>query len=323
MNSRSGYAHIFKPCQYCPGKVSLSNSSALSILSLVIRVVVILICVQGEISSASSEEVKTEPRLLVPHANSKEEQVDLFAWHPKYEEHCYFFGSKNPKTNSVRNIETALRVIQQEATIAVPLLETAREQGSAICIDDRTSESKAYFDYKYNVLAISHNLSHFERIAMLLHELRHIDHYRRGYCLSIDYDMNEMVRLVFAIEADSNAVSTLFAWRMKNGATPEVWNAMTRIEDYADTLAAFEGQMQLSGDELVAARAAFSQWYKSNSRTENYKLSSCMRYLDIIDEKKVVRKYTKLPKNYFDELCDLPSGENYGCHLTDEIQATP
>jgi hypothetical protein len=78
--------------------------------------------------------------------------------------------------------------------------------------------------------------------------------------------------------------------------------------------------MQSSEDEVRAARAAFVQWYRSPWRIENYHNSCYLGYVDILDETKRVPQYAPLPEDYFDELCVLPDGRNYGCHLTREIE---
>jgi hypothetical protein len=75
------------------------------------------------------------------------------------------------------------------------------------------------------------------------------------------------------------------------------------------------------GAEL-ATRAAFARWYDSDWRRESYYLSACGQYLDQLDETHAIEGRDRLPADFFDTLCLLPDGTNYGCHLTDAIAQT-
>ncbi len=255
------------------------------------------------------------------HQNTKGEQVDLFVWYPKYREKCYFPGKENWKDNADKEIKNVINILSKEKTLGAPLLQNANNIKTAFCIDERDDNTYGYFDYKYNVIAISSNIKFFEKISIFIHELRHLYQFLKGKCLSTNYDMNEMARLVFAIEADAQAITTLFSWRMKNNGMPEIWDASIQNIEFSDIYNAFRSEMRESSDELIATKKAFVQWYKLKSRVDKYYRSACMQYLDLTDRDKKIPTYKKLPDEYFNNLCILPGGKNYGCHLTEEIKA--
>jgi len=254
------------------------------------------------------------------HENTKGEHVDLFVWYPKYREKCHFLGKEKSKDNANKEIKNAIDILIKEKTLGAPFLKIANNMKTAFCIDEREGNTTAYFDHKYNVIAISSDTKKFEKISIIIHELRHLVQFLKGYCLSTNYDMHEMVRLVFAIEADSQAIATLFAWRMKNNGMPEIWNASIQNIEYSDIYNAFGNEMRESRDELIATKIAFVQWYKLKSRMDKYYRNACMQYLDLTDRDKKIPTYEKLPDEYFKNLCILPDGKNYGCHLTEEIK---
>ena len=82
--------------------------------------------------------------------------------------------------------------------------------------------------------------------------------------------MEEIVRMTFAIEADVQAIVTLFAWRMKDHGCADIWTTLSEFERYPDIGESFEEEMLASGNELNSAKAAFSQWHKSEWRVDGY-----------------------------------------------------
>ena len=87
----------------------------------------------------------------------------------------------------------------------------------------------------------------------------------------------------FAIEADVQAIATLYAWRMKEMDIHEVWNALFGFKHYFDIAEEFAQENKRSGDELKATNAAFIQWYKSEWRVNKYYKCSYAWYVDILD----------------------------------------
>lgn len=257
------------------------------------------------------------------HRNLKGEDVDLLIWHQQYRERCYLQGRENSLNANIEMIEKIVTFLNKDPSFEKYFSNILKEINPALCFDDRADGTRGYYDFKYNVIAVRENLKFLEKLVIFVHEIRHVDHIKKGFNYTLNYSMEEIVRMIFAIEADVQTIVTLFAWRMKNHGEADVWNTLSEFEKYADISDSFEKEMLASGNESNAAKVAFSQWYKSAWRVDCYFKSTCSVYLDLLDETKKLRKYSKFPEYYFDDLCTLPSGGNYDCHLTDEILQSP
>jgi hypothetical protein len=257
------------------------------------------------------------------HSNMHGLEVELFQWHPHYRERCYFQNRENPRSEHVETVEELLALLKNDPEFHDYLMGKAAELGVAFCIDDRHDGSRGFYDYKFNILILKDSLEFMEKYTILVHELRHVDHVSRGFCQSVDYDIEEMARLTYAIEADAQAMAALHAWRMKEKGFPEVWETLSGLEHYEDIAKALQAEIETGGDERKAVRAAFVEWYRSEWRTDGYYKGACMAYLDMLDETKKIQQYTKLPDDYFYLLCQLPDGTNYDCHRTEEIGMDP
>lgn len=255
------------------------------------------------------------------HHDLSGREVDTKQWHSESEDRC--LDPNNPLiTNSkTREIRKLLDYLSREKNYAGYLISRTKEAGTLICVDNRADGTRGYYDYKYNIIGVQEELGFMEKAAIVLHELRHVDHVLRGYRLTLVYAKEEMVRLTFAIEADVQAYSALVAWRLKLSGDTDLWNALLGFERYADIAQAFEENIRASSDELSAMKASFVQWYKSPWRRRNYTRNCCMVYLDMLDETKKIEQYTKLPGSFFDQLCLLPDGRSYGCKETKEIKS--
>ena len=282
-----------------------------------------LVLIACMLQAYAAEPVSIDPARPFVHSDRHGREVDLFLWHPRYRERCLFQNQENPRNEHVETVERLLDLLKNDPEFYDYLMDKAAELGVAFCIDDRHDGSRGFYDYKFNILVLKDSLAFLEKYLILVHELRHVDHVSRGFSQSIVYDIEEMARLTYAIEADAQAMAVLHAWRMKEKGFPEVWAALSEFERYADIVAAFEAEIDTGGDEPQAARAAFVQWYRSRWRTDGYYKGAYMGYLDMLDETKMIRKFTRLPDEYFDHLCVLPSGENYDCHGTEEIGIDP
>ena len=247
------------------------------------------------------------------------DNLDLSAWHYQYRELCYFPGRNNPVNENTVAIEQLLNELGKEPFFARYLLDKARRRNTAFCIEDRADETQGYYDYKYNVIAIRKHLDMVTKVVILFHELRHVDHFSKGFCPSLDYDQFEIVRQTHALEADINAVTALFAWRLKQKGYPQIWNKLLGLPKYSDIFRRFEKEFITSKDEMAATRTAFTQWYRSELRTTDYYRHCISGYHDMLNDTKLIQRYDKLPERHFDNLCTLPDGRNYGCHLTKEI----
>ena len=283
-----------------------------------------LISIATPTSSSNIEEVGTvDEHEISEYHIINHENVDLCFWHPQYQQRCYFIDKENVKSKNTETIEKLLKLLNKEPIIANYLLSVAKGLHTSFCIDDRDDETRGYYDFKYNIIGIKEHLGLFEKLIIFVHELRHISQFTRGYYNTLDYDIVEIIRMNFAIEADVQAIVTLYAWRMKELEINEVWDALSGFTNYIDIAEKFEKEIKRSGDELKATNAAFIQWYKSEWRVDKYYKCSYSWYVDMLDETKLIQKNQKLPENFFTKLCVLPWGKNYGCHRSDEIKETP
>lgn len=252
-----------------------------------------------------------------------QENIDLSNWHRKWKERCYFSNRKNIINSHTETIKFLIKKLKKEPEISSNLLSVTNRLNTIFCIDDRDDETRGYYDFKYNILGIKEHLDTFEKLIIFVHELRHISQFTRGYYNSLAYDINEIIRMNFAIEADVQAIVTLYAWRMRTIDSDEVWNALMGFEHYSDIAKEFEREFFISGNEIKATCAAFSQWYKSEWRVDKYFKCSYSWYVDMLDETKLIQKYVKFPHNFFENLCMLPCGTNYDCHKLSEIKESP
>ncbi len=283
-----------------------------------------LISIAAPASSSDIEEVGkvAEQEIFQYHAVSHE-NVDLGLWYPQCQERCYFSDRENVENKNTETIEKLLKLLKKEPRIGNYLLSVAKGMHTVFCIDERDDETRGYYDFKYNILGLKEHLGLFEKLIIFVHELRHISQFTKGYYNSLDYDIEEIIRMNFAIEADVQAIVTLYAWRMKEIGINEVWDAQSGFSNYIDIAEEFEKEIKRSGDEVKATNAAFVQWYKSKWRVDKYYKCSYSWYVDRLDETKLIQKYLKLPENFFNKLCVLPCEKNYGCHRSDEIKETP
>lgn len=274
------------------------------------------------VKTVPTEQSKTMSYALksIKHRNIRGGNIDLRAWHPQGLERCYLQDRENNQNENVETIKKLFVFINKEPAFAKYFSNLLLELNPALCVDDRADETRGYYDSKYNVIAVREHLNLLEKHIIFVHEIRHIDHILKGFHYSLDYAMEEIVRMTFAIEADVQAIVTLFARRVKEQKCSDVWHTLSEFEKYADISEVFKEEMLASQNELKATRAAFSQWYKSEWRVDAYFKNTYSIYFDLLDETKKIQNYWKLPENYFDKLCILPSGKNYDCHLTDEIQ---
>jgi len=189
-----------------------------------------------------------------------------------------------------------------------------------ICLDPATIDCRGYFDPKDHVIAVGGALSRLEMTLIVAHELRHLDQYRRGYGPSLAIDMGENIRLSFAMEADAQAIVTLFAWSANDSGDPALWQALEALEHAEDIAAAFADAITAGATPVSATRAAFSAWYRSPWRLERYRAAATGSHLDRLDAEKAIATAARLPPDHFDRMCLMPDGSNYDCHLTEEIE---
>ncbi len=243
----------------------------------------------------------------------------LSAWSPGYAELCLLPGAPDQPADleAIRD-----RLAGSDALDGYPAA-LIFEADPVFCLDPVAVGCRGYYEPSSNIIALAPDLDFDERLVIAVHELRHLDQAAHGFVPSLAYSRRASVRTTFALEADAQAIATLYAWTERAAGRPDAWEATLGLEHFEDIAPAFAAAFDQGGDLAFATRVAFAQWYASDWRRETYYASACSSFLDQIDASKAIRSYIPLPAGHFDELCRLPDGSNYGCHLTDEIADFP
>lgn len=244
----------------------------------------------------------------------------LRAWNPAYADVCLLPGAESGPAEGLAAISEAL---SGPDAFSRHLAEVAEAAEVVFCIDPRLADCRGYYEPASRVVALDPGLSPAEMVLIAVHELRHADQFRRGFAPSLDISRSETARLTYALEADAQAITTLYAWRASRARDGRgLWEAAQTLEHYEDLATAFAAAAS-GGDDAAGARAAFARWYASDWRREKYYLSACGAWLDQLDAAHAIVRYDPLPEGYFDGFCVLPEGGDYGCHLTEEIARPP
>lgn len=232
---------------------------------------------------------------------------------------CVLLGNENDFTNTNSNIISALDYMSKNSDVSNLLLQIATDRNVKICVDNITSSERGFFDHEQNLIVINDTLTFPETVLILVHEFRHLDQFSRGFCPIAKFDISEFVRLTFVLEADAQAITTLTAWTMKENGYVEPWHALNAFENYRDIAEEFRISYIKSRDLPTATNASFAQWYHSDWRLESYYASACSNFYYDLEKTKLIQTYGKLPDLFFDTLCTIPGGANYGCQNNPEI----
>ena len=186
-------------------------------------------------------------------------------------------------------------------------------QATDVCLSASLHDARGYFSPEDNVIILQSDLPRDVQVAILIHELRHLEQYATGNCPTDRLAMSENARATLALEADASATSLFIANALKDAGQPETWAALAAWPTHKDIAAAFASELGASGDPRKATTAAFAQWYASPWRRENYYRASCSSYLDRQDSTKSLPQYNKIAPGFFKRLCRLPDGSPYDC----------
>ncbi len=237
----------------------------------------------------------------------------LTAWHPNAATLCLVPPYDGAGGEGPASLRALLDAIEGLDPAPDPLLLVLESTGAAVCLEDRPTTVRGAYNVGRNLIELRADLDFGERLLILIHELRHLDQFGRGFCPSTDFDLEEAVRFTYMVEADAQAIATLYAWRLREAGDARAWDAIARLREYADIGAVFADAMRHGAAPETAVAAAFDAWFTSPWRVESYRLSSCAAYLDRLDDSKRLRSYAPLPEGYFARLCTLPDGTFYPC----------
>ncbi|HSP24912.1 MAG TPA: DUF6782 family putative metallopeptidase, partial [Saliniramus sp.] len=176
--------------------------------------------------------------------------------------HCLPMGPRAPE--ELRELDAAVELLGQSGYFG----NLMRMSGVEMCVDPLMTLFRGHYEPDEHVIVIGANASVAEKALILAHELRHVDQAARGYAPSIELDMRENIRQIYALEADAQAVTVLFAWSMREAGNPSLWRALKTLEHVGDIAGLFEAAMLAGAGQTAATRAAFSAWYRSRWRIE-------------------------------------------------------
>ncbi|MCK8463839.1 hypothetical protein MUY35_08265 [Aliiroseovarius sp. S1339] len=214
------------------------------------------------------------------------------------------------------------QIAQLYAAIA-PVLDTVfRGLGTSpdnmpnICLTDHSGSSLGEYFGAAHTVVLHRDIPTSLKQGILLHELRHADQFRRGFCPSNDISMEANARAVAAMEADASAISLLAAWELSGKGNPQIWEALLSWPMQSDIAARFAQEMKASGNTTTAVTMAFAQWYDLELRWHSYYVASCSDFLDRQDESHLLPSYNALPQSFLNDLCVMSDGTPYPCDDT-------
>lgn len=195
------------------------------------------------------------------------------------------------------------------------LAKALTAQAPVLCIDDSLVEEQAYFEPKSNRVVLNADLDQDFQLAIMIHEVRHLEQFVRGSCPTTSYTLNDYTRARLALEADASAVGIYVAWTLREGGIAGPWDKLKSWPTHGDLVARFESEMAAGAGEVAATSATFAQWYTSAKRREMYTFAICWNYLDALDREKILPGRQVLPETFGAQLCVMPDGRPYECVL--------
>ena len=155
----------------------------------------------SDVKSVPAEQQRTVLYVLdsTYHSNIQGEKVDLFAWHPQYLERCYSNRIESDQNKNIETIKELLIFLNKDSVFAKYFSDILRKLNPALCIDNRADETRVYYDFKYNVIALREQLDLLEKLVIFVHEIRHVDNILTGSYCSLDNAREEVVRMTFAM----------------------------------------------------------------------------------------------------------------------------
>jgi hypothetical protein len=205
----------------------------------------------------------------------------------------------------------ALRVVAD-----YPSLHRALEaEAPVLCLDDTLVEEQGYFAPKTRSIVLRQGLDPDMQLAVLMHELRHLEQFSRDICPAVELTLVDYVRTRQALEADAAAIGLLVAWDLRAAGDPAPWEALAHWPTHDDLATRFGAEMAASGDAAKATAATYAAWFDDSERREIYAFVSCVNYLDTLDRTKVEPGKAAVDASFVADLCRLPDGQPYECAL--------
>jgi hypothetical protein len=195
------------------------------------------------------------------------------------------------------------------------LTQALGDRAPDLCIDDMLYEEQGYYEPRTNRIVLRAGLDPDLQLAILIHEIRHLEQYGRDVCPTTEMTLTDYMRLRLALEADAAAVGIYVAWQLNESGTPGPLAQLSAWPSHIDLVARFTAEMAQGKGEVAATAAAFEQWFADESRRAVYAFAICTNYLDALDREKVNPGVQVLPEGIAARLCVLPDGRPYDCVL--------
>ena len=210
----------------------------------------------------------------------------------------------------------ALAAMLTEALALHPSLAAAlADRAPALCVDDSLYSEQGYFEPASNRIVLRAGLDPDFQLAILIHEVRHLEQFGRDVCPTTALNLSDYVRLRLALEADAAAVGVYVAWTLKEAGRPGPLAQLATWPTHDDLVARFADEIAAGRDEAAATAATYAQWFADKDRRAMYAYAICANYLDALDRQKVEPGKQRLADDIAARLCVLPDGRPYDCVL--------
>jgi len=210
----------------------------------------------------------------------------------------------------------ALAVELTTVLAAYPSLDKAFHTAApALCLNDGLFHEQGYYEPKTNRIVLRTGLDPDLRLAILIHEVRHLEQYNREICPTTRMALSDYMTVRLALEADAAAIGVHIAWDLAQAGRPGPWEKLRDWPSHKDLTARYASEIQAGGDDIAATAATYAQWFADEDRRAMYAFAICSNYLDTLDRDKVNAGHDKLPEDMAARVCVMPDGRPYPCEL--------
>jgi hypothetical protein len=189
------------------------------------------------------------------------------------------------------------------------------EQAPVLCLGDTLYQEQGYYEPKTNRIVLRDDLDPDFQLAILVHEIRHLDQFDRDICPTPAVTLSDYIRSRLALEADAAAIGIYVAWKLREAGSAGPWDRLKTWLTHDDLVARFEAEIAAGGSDVAATAATYAQWFEDSERREIYTFAICSNYLDALDRDNLNPGVETLPDDFGARLCLMPDGRPYDCVL--------
>jgi hypothetical protein len=195
------------------------------------------------------------------------------------------------------------------------LAQALADHAPGLCIDDALYVEQGYFEPRTNRIVLRAGLDPDLQLAILVHEIRHLEQYGRDVCPTTALALSDYVRLRLALEADAAAIGIYVAWHLEKSGSPGPLAQLASWPSHDDLVTRFKAEIASGRGDVAATAATYEQWFADEDRRAMYAFAICSNYLDALDLEKIDPGHQRLPGEMAARLCVLPDGRPYDCVL--------